>query len=87
MSNNILFTTKYGLVQCEYTSFEGDNNFLRDFYRALINSYSKNAENYLWGNDQNSISFFYSYYRVYISYTPFKDVAIMYALYSYDNDN
>ena len=78
---NILFTVKKGVVCTEFTQFQGSDGFLRDFYHALVRQFSKNAKSYLWGNDKISISFFYSYFRVYISYTPYSDVALLYDLY------
>lgn len=77
---NILFETKKGIVITEFTTFEGDNKFLKDLFNALVDSFSVKAKHYLWCNDRNSISFFYSYFSVYISYHPYESVSITYEL-------
>ena len=76
----ILFETKSGIVIGEFAMFEGEDGYLQTLYQSFLKSFSKNAKNYLWGQDRNSISFFYSYFHVYISYTPGESVSISYEL-------
>lgn len=77
---NVLFETKDGKVISEYTTYEGDDGFLQMWYNSLIESFSKNARHFLWGTNKNSISFFYSYFNIYISYHPNESVTISYSL-------
>ena len=70
----------FSLDTSEFTIIEGDNKFLKDLFNALVDSFSVKAKHYLWGNDRNSISFFYSYFSVYISYHPYESVSITYEL-------
>lgn len=76
----VLFETKSGIVITEFAMFDGEDGYLRGLYRELLNSFSKNAKHYLWGSDKRSISFFYSYFHVYISYKPYENVSITYEL-------
>ena len=78
--SDILFETKSGIVIAEFAMFEGEDGYLQGLYRAFLNSFSKTAKSYLWGQDKNSISFFYSYFHIYISYTPYESVTISYEL-------
>lgn len=80
---NILFTVDKGKVVREFTIFEGEEPFLKDLYQNLLVTFSKNVKGYLWGNNKNSISFFYSYFYVYISYEPYENVSISYVLNGY----
>jgi hypothetical protein len=77
---DILFETKNGIVIAEFASFEGEDGYLQGLYQSLLKSFSKNAKTYRWGGNKNSISFFYSYFHVYISYTPNESVSISYDL-------
>jgi hypothetical protein len=77
---DILFETKNGIVIAEFASIEGEDGYLQGLYQSLLKSFSKNAKTYRWGGNKNSISFFYSYFHVYISYTPNESVSISYDL-------
>lgn len=77
---DILFETKNGIVISEFALFEGEDGYLQGLYQSFIKSFSREAKTYRWGNNKNSISFFYSYFQVYISYTPYENVSISYDL-------
>ena len=79
--NEILFRTKKGIVVIEFTLFEGQNEYLRDLFNALVSSFSKGTNKLLWSGDKNSVSMFYSYFYVFISYSPYRNVSISYELY------
>ena len=78
--SNILFETKKGIVVTEFTVFYGTDSYLLDLYQTLINSFLRNAKGSLRGRDNKSISIFYSYFYIHISYTPFDSVSLSYNL-------
>lgn len=80
---NTLFTLKNNRVAIEFTSIVGDDNYLYDLFYTMVESFRRGSDKVLWANDGNSISIFYSYFYVYISYTPYSDVSIKYQLLSY----
>ena len=83
IESDILLTTKKGIVIQEFFSIEGipgDDGYLSDLFRSIVQKFSQPAKHYLWGSDHNSITFFYSYYSVYISHTPYNNVSVMYSL-------
>ena len=78
--SEILFETMNGIVISEFAMFEGEDGYLRDLYRALLQSFSKNAKGSIWADDKKSVSIFYSYFYIYLSYTPYESVSISYTL-------
>ena len=80
---NTLFTLKNNRVAIEFTSIVGDDNYLYDLFYTMVERFRRGSDKVLWANDGNSISIFYSYFYVYISYTPYSDVSIKYQLLSY----
>ena len=80
---NTLFTIKNNQVAIEYTLIEGNNDYLNDLFSVLVDRFRSGSKRELWSNDRNSISIFYSYFYVYISYKPYSNVSIKYQLNSY----
>jgi hypothetical protein len=80
---NTLFTIKNNRVAIEFTMIVGENDYLYDLFSTLVERFKRGSNKVLWSNDKKSISIFYSYFYVYISYTPYSDVSIKYQLNSY----
>ena len=82
-SANMLFSIKKNMVITEFAVLECEKGFERDMYYAIVNRFleEKAHKSYLEGNDGKSISIFYSYFYIYLSYTPGSDVSISYKLY------
>lgn len=80
---NTLFTIKNNRVAIEFTMIVGDNDYLYDLFTTLVERFRRGSNKVLWSNDKKSISIFYSYFFVYLSYTPYSNVSIKYQLNSY----
>ena len=80
---NTLFTIKNNRVAIEFTMIVGENDYLHDLFSTLVERFRSGSNKVLWSNDKKSISIFYSYFYVSISYTPYRDVSIKYQLNSY----
>ena len=80
---NTLFTIKNNRVVIEFTMIVGENDYLHDLFSTLVERFRSGSNKVLWSNDKKSISIFYSYFYVSISYTPYRDVSIKYQLNSY----
>ena len=80
---NTLFTIKNNQVAIEFTLIEGENDYLNDLFSVLVDRFRSGSKRELWSNDRKSISIFYSYFYVYISYSPFRNISIKYQLNSY----
>ena len=80
---NTLFTIKNNQVAIEFTMIVGENDYLHDLFSTLVERFRRGSNKVLWSNDKKSISIFYSYFYVSISYTPYSDVTIKYQLNSY----
>lgn len=80
---NTLFTIKNNRVAIEFTMIVGENDYLYNLFSTLVERFKRGSNKVLWSNDKKSISIFYSYFYVYISYTPYSDVSIKYQLNSY----
>jgi len=81
---NALFGYKNGKVVSEFILIEGNNGFERELYYKIVESFMSAGahKSYLPANDGRGVILFYSYFKVYISYTPGSDVSLHYQLYS-----
>lgn len=80
---NTLFTIKNNQVAIEFTMIVGENDYLHDLFSTLVERFRSGSNKVLWADNRRGITIFYSYFHVYISYTPYSDVSITYQLNSY----
>lgn len=71
----IMFEIKNDKVISEFMVVEGDGNFPRDWFTAMVNAFSQSDYKHVLPSDGNGYHFFYSYFTVYISYDEYQNSA------------